>query len=119
MATLNLDVFEEKTNEIELGKKTFVIPEQPSVGLMLALQDLPEGIEGMEKGLKLLHKVFQIHQAIEYEDFSLMFNMKTYVAVLNFVLAGISAEETKEMLAEAAEPVEGGKKKPELLMVKE
>jgi len=119
MAVLNLDVFEEKTNEIELGDKTFTIPEQPSLGLMLALQDMPEGVEGMEKGLRLLHKVFNIHQKIEYEDFSLLFDMSQYVAVLNFVLAGTSAEDTKEMLEEALIPVEGGKKKQELLSVKE
>ena len=114
MSVLNLEVFEEGTHQFEVKGKSYTIDKQPPIGLMLALQSLPEGLEGMKKGLELLHKVFTVYNDIEYEDFSMLFTMQSYVAVLNFVLAGISAEETKAMLEDSAKQAEelDGKKKP-------
>jgi hypothetical protein len=112
---LNLDVFEEKIEEIQLKGKIYKIPSDIPTILYLQLvktKDLPAG-EGMEEGVKIIHKIFQIHQPdLSFDEFSGIITNNQYTAIINFLFAGLSVEETQQQLAEIRQSIKDGKKKP-------
>ena len=115
---LNLDIFEEKIEEIQLKGKVYKIPSDIPTMLYLQLvktKDLSAG-EGMEEGIKIIHKIFQIYQPdLSFKEFSNVITNNQYTAIINFLFAGMSVEETQQQLVEIRQSIKDGKKKPLLV----
>ena len=112
---LNLDEFIEEINEITLKGTKYKVPSDiPTLMyLELAKANQESAIEGMKKGIAVMHKIFQIHQPkLKFDDFSKLITNNTYAAIINFFTAGMSVEETKKLLEEAKERIKDSKKKP-------
>ena len=115
MAILNLDIFEEKIHEIQIKGKIYKIPSDIPTFLYLELLEANQdgNIDNMKKGLKVMHKIFQILQPkLSYEDFGMIISANKYAAIINYLFADMSAEETIKLLEETKIEIKDGKKKP-------
>ncbi|MCP4648906.1 MAG: hypothetical protein GY853_02330 [PVC group bacterium] len=114
MAVLNLNEFKDGVHEVTIKGDVYKIPDQIPMEIFFDLSATQEGIDGMKKGLVALHGLFLIYQPdLKYKEFSNLFTLERYTAVMNFVIAGLGIEETKKLLEEAAEEAQTGKKKPD------
>lgn len=115
MTILNLDEFKEEIKEIQIKGKIYEIPSDIPTLLYFELLETSKGgeIENMRKGLETLYKVFKIKQPeLTYNEYAMMITVDQYTAILNWVFADMSVEETKKRLAEVSEEIKDGKKKP-------
>lgn len=115
MAVLNLNEFQEEIDEIVIGDKTFKIPKGiPEILYLELIEATSESMKtGMRKILNVLHKIFQIYQPeLTIDEFGMMLTAEKKTAVLNFIMAGMSVEDTKKALEEATQQIKDGKKKP-------
>ena len=113
MKILNLDDFKVEINKVVLFGAEYKIPSQIPLDLMLELMNNAndKSTDGMVKSIDVLHRVFQIYQPdLKYSDFKNMMNLEYFTMIMNFVMAGIDAGETKKMLDTATKEATGQKK---------
>jgi hypothetical protein len=112
---LNLDVFKKEFKEIQINGEIYKVPADIPTLMFLELMETTKGgdITKMKQGLKIMYDVFKLCQPdLQYEKFTTLFTLDQYTAVINWLFAGISIEETMKMLTETREAMKDGKKKP-------
>ena len=114
MEVLNLDVFQKEFKEIKIGGKSYKVPaEIPTLMFFELMEVTKDGdVAKMEQGLNIMYDIFKIHQPeLTFKEFALLFTLKEYTAVINWLFAGISAEETMKRISDAEDQMKDGKKK--------
>jgi hypothetical protein len=112
---LNLDIFKKEFKEIQINSEVYKVPAEIPVMMFLELMDVSKGGDTakMKQGLKIMYDIFKICQPeLELKKFETLFTLEQYTAVINWLFAGISVEETMKLLTEAKEAMKDGKKKP-------
>jgi hypothetical protein len=113
---LNLTVFKKEFKEIITDKGTFKVPSDIPVVMFLELMDVSKGgdTNKMKQGLKIMYDIFKICQPeLKWDEFSTLMTLNEYTAVINWLFADISVEDTMKMLSEAKDAMKDGKKKPQ------
>lgn len=122
MAILNLDKLRPEDNEISINGKTYLIPGDVPVSVMLDNLKTEQRLQGdatkvqpedLEKLVENTWRIFKMKNDITLEDFRDLFTMDQIVAINNFIISEISAEETKEILDKAKLNREEGIENPQ------
>lgn len=115
MEVLNTDLFDEELHPVQIGGKTYKI--STDISLKLYNKLLRSGadssfLDGMEKGAEVMCEIFKIYNPdLNEEEFISAITYKKFTALMNFITAEMTIEETKEKLKEAKEALKDGKKK--------
>jgi len=111
---LNTNLLNKEDNEIQLGDKIYKIPGDVPVKLYLKLLGVNQkGVEGISEGLDVVYDIFKIyHPDFPRDEYDNGISISKYTAIINFIFAGMSIEETISRLQEAEEGAKDGKKKP-------
>lgn len=112
---LDVSIFQENVKEIKFKDGVYKIPDSIPTLLYLELLESNQDrtVEGLRKGMESMYKIFQIHQPeMDHEKYMRMMTSDIYAAILNWVFAGMSVEETMKILRDVKEELKDTKKKP-------
>ena len=114
MEILNLNEFKKEFKKIQLGEKIYKVPKGiPELLYLELIEATNEPMKiGMRKTLEVLHKIFQIYQPKMTLKELGMITSEQKTAIINYIMADMSIEDTKKALEEAKEMLKDGKKKP-------
>ena len=117
MDILNTNLLDENDKIIKIGDKDYKIPADIPSKLYLRLlktNQSDDTLGNMTEGIDVIYQIFKIKQPdLKEEEFTNQVGINKYTAIINFLFADMSIEETMERLKEAKESIKDGKKKPE------
>ena len=109
MEILNTDLLDEELQDVQIGGKTYKVSTDISVRLykkLLKTQTSEDFIDGIEDGAKVLCEIFKVYNPdLDEEEFISAITYKKFTAIMNFITAGLTVEETIERLKEAKEMI--------------
>ena len=116
MELLNTDLLDEELKDIQIGGKTYRISSDIPLKLynkLLKASSADSFLDGMEKGVEVMFEIFKAYNpTMDKDNFLSAITYKKYTAIMNFITAEMTIEETKARLEEAKEMLKDGKKKP-------
>lgn len=119
MNYINLDSVIPEDRGIEVHGVKYIIPGSIPVRIMLKaikssqkVMDDSTNADAIEEAFKALYEIFLIRQPeLKYDEFSNSTSFEEYIALVNYIFAGITPEDSKKKLDEIKKTENDVKKK--------